>query len=125
MNQDYRLYSRVNSNDSVSQRGKGMLKISEFAKACGCKEYTLRYYDKIGLIKPAICEPSGYRFYEHSQTEEYHRIKRLQYVGFSIEEIQELKRLQKETVLEKIDEKIKKCDSIHIELLAIRKEWEE
>lgn len=40
-----------------------MLKIGDFAKRSGVSVKTLRYYDELGLLKPArVDERSGYRY---------------------------------------------------------------
>lgn len=42
-----------------------MLSIGEFSRVCGVTSRTLRYYDKINLIKPSHIDiASGYRFYD-------------------------------------------------------------
>lgn len=39
--------------------------IKEFAKLCGCNPQTLRYYDRVGLLKPVrVDRYSDYRFYD-------------------------------------------------------------
>jgi DNA-binding transcriptional MerR regulator len=42
---------------------KRMYKIDELAKVTGVTIRTLRYYDKIGLLKPAEVSEAGYRLY--------------------------------------------------------------
>ena len=37
--------------------------ITDFARLCGCNPQTLRYYDRMELLKPARVDPwSGYRY---------------------------------------------------------------
>ena len=49
---------------------------------------TLRYYDKIGLIKPVyINEENGYRFYDENQVSKVLLVCRLKEYGFSLAEI--------------------------------------
>ena len=68
-----------------------MITIQGFAKLCGCSTQTLRYYDRIGLLKPAkVDEWTGYRYYEEEQSLLFLRIKALQQADFSIEEIKML-----------------------------------
>lgn len=65
-----------------------MITIQGFARLCGCKTQTLRYYDQIGLLKPAkVDEWTGYRYYEEEQAMIYVKIRNLQQADFSIEEI--------------------------------------
>ena len=68
-----------------------MITIQGFAKLCGCNTQTLRYYDRIGLLKPArVDEWTGYRYYEEEQALQFVKIKNLQQADFSIEEIKAL-----------------------------------
>ena len=68
-----------------------MITIQGFARLCGCNTQTLRYYDRIGLLKPAkVDEWTGYRYYEEGQALLFVRIKNLQQADFSIEEIKAL-----------------------------------
>lgn len=65
--------------------------IKEFSQLCGCNPQTLRYYDRVGLLKPVNVDVwSGYRFYEEEQALAFVKIKNLQKAGFTIEEIREL-----------------------------------
>ena len=65
--------------------------IKNFARLCGCNPQTLRYYDRVDLLKPAKVDPwSGYRFYEEEQALTFVKIKNLQTAGFTIEEIRAL-----------------------------------
>ena len=58
-----------------------MITIQGFAKLCGCNTQTLRYYDRIGLLKPAkVDEWTGYRYYEEEQALLFVKIKNLQQV---------------------------------------------
>lgn len=50
--------------------------IKEFAKLCGCNPQTLRYYDRVGLLKPVrVDRYSGYRFYDEEQAVTFVKIK--------------------------------------------------
>ena len=52
-----------------------MFKIGEFSKFSQVTVKTLRYYDQIGLLKPAeIDRFTGYRYYSASQLPRLHRI---------------------------------------------------
>ena len=68
-----------------------MLTVGNFAILCACTPQTLRYYDRVGLLKPAqVDEWTGYRYYEESQLLDYRRIRDLQGAGFTIGEIRAL-----------------------------------
>lgn len=62
-------------------------KIGEFAKLANVTERTLRYYDKIGLLKPSSILSNGYRQYTDSDLLKLQKILSLKHLGFSIEEI--------------------------------------
>ena len=68
-----------------------MLTVGNFAILCACGPRTLRYYDRVGLLKPAMVDEwTGYRYYEESQLSDYRRIRDLQGAGFTIGEIRAL-----------------------------------
>lgn len=81
--------------------------IKEFAGLCGCSTQTLRYYDKIDLLKPVKVDPwSGYRYYSKQQSIAFVKIKNLQAADFSIEEIKELLTMSDRQVYEAFEQKI-------------------
>ena len=81
--------------------------IKEFAALCTCSSQTLRYYDKIGLLKPASVDPwSGYRYYEPQQAIEFVKIKNLQTADFSISEIKLLLTKSDDEIFEAFAEKV-------------------
>lgn len=62
--------------------------IGETAVLLGVSTDTLRYYDKIGLLKPAKVDgQSRYRYYSYTQFHYIDRIKYLQKFGMPLEEI--------------------------------------
>ena len=59
--------------------------IKQFAALCGCSTQTLRYYDKVELLKPVEVDFwTGYRYYEEEQALVFVKIKHLQKAGFTI-----------------------------------------
>ncbi len=81
--------------------------IKEFAELCSCNKQTLRYYDRIDLLKPVRVDPwSGYRYYDPKQAIDFVKIKNLQAADFSIEEIKKLLTLPEQQVYEAFDVKI-------------------
>jgi effector-binding domain-containing protein len=68
-----------------------MLKIGDFSRL-GCVSIkTLRYYDELGLLKPAEVDRfSGYRYYSAEQLPRLNRIIVLKNLGLTLEEISEL-----------------------------------
>lgn len=84
-----------------------MTTIKEFASLCGCNTQTLRYYDKIDLLKPVKVDPwSGYRYYAKSQAIDFVKIKNLQAADFTIDEIKLLLAMPDPQVYEAFDRKI-------------------
>ncbi len=70
---------------------KNQYSIGEVAKLLGVSTQTLRYYDKINLISPAIVdENTGYRYYKYEQFHYIDRIKYLQKLGMELEQIREI-----------------------------------
>lgn len=85
-----------------------MITIQGFAKLCGCSAQSLRYYDRIGLLKPAkVDERTGYRYYEEEQSLLFLKIKNLQQAAFSIEEIKMLLPGDDGLLLSAFDKKIR------------------
>lgn len=68
-----------------------MFKIGEFSTLSKTTIKTLRYYDEIGLLKPAyIDEATGYRYYETAQLFKLHQIQALRQSDVSIEDIRQI-----------------------------------
>ncbi|MGE5403435.1 MAG: MerR family transcriptional regulator [Candidatus Saccharibacteria bacterium] len=65
-----------------------MFKIGEFSSLTQVSVKTLRWYDEIGLLRPALVDPdSGYRYYSARQISQLARILILKNLGFSLEQI--------------------------------------
>ncbi|MCF8571069.1 MerR family transcriptional regulator [Gordonia sp. HY002] len=62
-----------------------MTTIGEFAKSVGMTASALRFYDDVGLIRPARVDPvSGYRFYTDAQRPRATQIRQLRDIGMSL-----------------------------------------
>ena len=86
--------------------------IKEFARLCGCNPQTLRYYDRMELLKPVKVDSlTGYRYYEEKQALDFVKIKNLQTAGFTIEEIRGLSDASNEEIYSAFEEKIKEAES--------------
>ena len=65
-----------------------MFKIGDFSRLSLVSVKALRYYDELGLLKPArVDESSGYRYYSASQLTRLNRILALKDMGLSLEQI--------------------------------------
>jgi DNA-binding transcriptional MerR regulator len=68
-----------------------MIKIGDFSRLSQVPISTLRYYDEVGLLRPAaIDEASGYRFYMLEQLPLLNRILALKWLGLSLDQIAQL-----------------------------------
>jgi DNA-binding transcriptional MerR regulator len=73
------------------ERGPGYLQIGEAASRTGLTQRTLRYYEELGLLKPASRMEGGFRLYSPDDMERIEYIKNLRDVlGFSLAEIKEM-----------------------------------
>lgn len=66
------------------------MNIGEAAHASGVTPKMIRYYDEIGLIKPAGRTDSNYRAYAQKEINELRFVKRSRNLGFSMSEITQL-----------------------------------
>ena len=68
-----------------------MLKISDFSKLAQVPVATLRYYDQLGLLKPARVDKfTDYRYYDVEQLPRLNRLLALRDLGFSLDQIARL-----------------------------------
>jgi len=64
--------------------------IREFADLTKVTVRTLRYYDKIGLLKPSYLRENGYRVYTEKDLLRLQQIVTLKFMGFSLSQIADL-----------------------------------
>lgn len=64
------------------------------AKSAGVGTDTVRYYEREGLLSPARRTGSGYRLYSETDVERLRFIRKAKALGFTLEDIAELLRLQ-------------------------------
>ena len=68
-----------------------MFRIGDFSKLSRVSVKTLRYYDEVGLLKPARVDRfTNYRYYSVEQLHRLHRILALKDLGFPLEQIAQL-----------------------------------
>lgn len=65
-------------------------KIGEIAKQAGVTTRTLRYYEQLGLLAPSEVSTKGYRYYDDNSLAIITRIRNLQHVGLSLDEIKDV-----------------------------------
>ena len=67
---------------------KTKLKIGDFSQMMQVTVKTLRHYEQKGLLKPdEVDEWTGYRYYTVEQMQRLNNIRKLQQLGFSLDEI--------------------------------------
>jgi DNA-binding transcriptional MerR regulator len=64
--------------------------IGQLARETSTKVTTIRFYESIGLLRPAPRTASGRRTYDASEIERLHFIRNGRRLGFSVEEIRSL-----------------------------------
>ncbi len=124
-----------NSKEVIFLDNKGLFTIGEFSKKAGVTLKTLRYYDKIDLLKPSYRNEKGHRLYDIEDFKKLQNILTLKFIGFSLEQIaktmkKDLKeedfitslKLQREIIENKIKHMQEISDSINQALLLASKE---
>ena len=101
------------------------LTIGKLAKQSGVAIDTVRFYEREGLLPKAARTPSGYRVYSPSDVERLRFIRRAKALGFSLEEISELLRLNaakgaRASVKKLAERRLTDLDRKLAELTAIR-----
>lgn len=71
--------------------GGGLLPIGAVAREVGLTPRAIRYYEELGLLRPAVRVKGADRLFDASDVQRLHEIKRLrEIIGFSLGEIAEL-----------------------------------
>ena len=121
------------ATESLEQQ---LLKIGELAKQTGVTVGTLRYYESLGLLEPALRNSSGYRYYTADAARQVQFIKKAQRLNFSLQEIQQILASRRQGITacplvqdllsRKIDffeEEIQRMSAFKAELEAYKKLW--
>lgn len=64
--------------------------VQKLGKLAGVSTRTLRYYDEIGILKPARINASGYRIYGQEEVDRLQQILFYRELGVSLEQIKEI-----------------------------------
>ena len=70
------------------------LRVGEAAVAAEVRIQTLHYYERLGLIRPGR-SAAGYRLYDAETVRSVRAIKRVQGLGYTLREIEELMRIRR------------------------------
>jgi DNA-binding transcriptional MerR regulator len=118
--------------------GMGALLIGDVAEPAGVPAPTIRYYESIGLLKPAPRASSGYRRYSEHTIEELRFIKKAQALGFSLDEVAEILQLSRagkkpcaqvlslgHEHLAAVDERIRQLQAFRSQLASELAKWDQ
>jgi len=91
------------------------LRIGKLAKLLGTTTKTLRFYEDIGLLGPAMRSDAGYRLYDVKATSHIRLILHLRKLGFTINNLKKIfvkdkKQSFRQQVLSLMDEKLRDTD---------------
>ncbi len=100
------------------------MRIGQMAAALGTTTKTLRFYERIGLLRPAARSGSGYRHYDRAAMDRARLVIGLRRLDFSIDELQELlrehgKMTTRQRLLSLMDEKLREM-YLHLGILQGR-----
>ncbi len=91
------------------------LRIGKIAKLLGTTTKTLRFYEDIGLLEPAVRSDAGYRLYDVKATSHIRLVLHLRKLGFTINDLKKIfvkynKQSFRQQVLSLMDEKLRDSD---------------
>ena len=64
--------------------------VQKLARLAGVSARTLRYYDEIGILKPARISSSGYRIYGHAEIDQLQQILFYRELGVALDQIKDI-----------------------------------
>jgi len=104
------------------------LRIGHLARASGFSQKTLRYYDEIGLLRPAGRSASQYRLYGEDAIERLRFVRKAQSLGLSLTdiktilEISDAGRVPCEHVMAIIEREVARIDTQLRHLRSLRRD---
>ncbi len=81
-----------------------LLRIGQLARECGFTAKTLRYYEEVGLVRPAGRSSSGYRLYRDDAVQRLRFVRKAKVLGLSLSDIH--------TILDISDEGRAPCEHV-------------
>lgn len=83
--------------------------IGQLARQTGTKAETIRYYEKIGLLRAPLRSQGNYRCYDEGDQRRLAFVRRARELGFSIEQVRELIAFseQREHACREVDEVVR------------------
>lgn len=76
------------------KRNEEIMSIGELSKISSVGIETIRYYERMGLLKPVSRKTSGYRVFNRDSYRTLRFLKHAQELGFTLSEIKDLLRLR-------------------------------
>lgn len=64
-----------------------MMKVREVARRSGMPDHVVRYYTRIGLLKPSRSSRNGYKQYKDSDVSRLRFIRQAKSLGYTLDEI--------------------------------------
>jgi DNA-binding transcriptional MerR regulator len=112
--------------------------ISVLAKRFGVRPDTLRYYDRLGLVRPTGRSTAGYRLYDETSIERMEFIRGAQRMGLRLSDVKELLEVRDrgqcpcghtkvlvERRLAEVSAEIRQLSAVRRQLVALKKRNEE
>lgn len=93
------------------------MNIGDASAACGLPVKTIRYYEDIGLVRPAR-SGNGYRDFSEIDAQKLAFLSRARSLGFSIEDCRSLISLYEDR--ERASSEVKQIASEHLERMAVK-----
>jgi DNA-binding transcriptional MerR regulator len=74
----------------MAQIGAEVMSIGQVANATGVATTALRYYERVGILKPTLRSQAGYRLYGRLALEQLEFIRAAQAAGFTLDDVRVL-----------------------------------
>jgi DNA-binding transcriptional MerR regulator len=103
------------------------IRIGQLAKLLNTTTKTLRFYEQIGLLRPALRSASAYRLYDEQAVEDARLVLGLRGLELTITELQELlrpggPRSRRQRLLALMDERLRRTE---LELSVLQGRWDD